>query len=102
MEQLSEQHKRTKMLIGGKGLEALAGARVAVFGIGGVGGSAAEALARAGIGAIDLIDRDMVEPSNINRQTVAFTDTDGQDRADRAGREGAGARDQQYGGREPA
>ena len=82
MEQLSEQHKRTKMLIGGKGLEALAGARVAVFGIGGVGGSAAEALARAGIGAIDLIDRDMVEPSNINRQTVAFTDTVGQLKTD--------------------
>lgn len=65
------------MLLGDEALARLAASRVAVFGLGGVGGAVAEALARAGIGALDLIDKDVVDASNINRQTVAFADTIG-------------------------
>ncbi len=65
------------MLLGDEAMRILAASRVAVFGLGGVGGAAAEALARSGVGALDLIDKDVVEASNINRQTVAFTDTIG-------------------------
>lgn len=68
---------RTQMLIGEAGLEKLRHARVAVFGIGGVGGYAAEALVRAGIGALDLIDNDVVSISNINRQIIALHSTVG-------------------------
>lgn len=60
----------------------LRGARVAVFGIGGVGGYAAEALARSGVGAIDLIDHDKVSLSNLNRQIIATLDTVGQYKVD--------------------
>ncbi len=70
-------YTRTEMLIGGDALEKLKKAHVAVFGIGGVGGHAAEALARAGIGAIDLIDSDRVSASNINRQIIALNSTVG-------------------------
>ena len=66
-----EQFVRTAMLLGSGGLARLAKARVAVFGLGGVGGHAAEALVRSGIGAIDLIDRDRVALSNLNRQLIA-------------------------------
>ncbi len=62
---------RTQMLLGEEGIMRLARARVAVFGIGGVGGYAAEALARSGIGAIDLVDHDTVSISNLNRQLIA-------------------------------
>ena len=62
---------RTKLLIGDEAINKLAGARVAVFGIGGVGGYVCEALARSGVGAMDLIDDDTVAPSNINRQIIA-------------------------------
>lgn len=65
------------MLIGDAGLARLQAARVAVFGLGGVGGHAAEALVRAGIGAIDLIDSDTVSETNINRQLVALHSTVG-------------------------
>ena len=58
-------------------MERLAAARVAVFGIGGVGGHAAEALARSGVGAIDLIDSDTVDLTNLNRQIVALHSTIG-------------------------
>lgn len=68
---------RTELLLGRESMERLAGARVAVFGIGGVGGHAAEALARSGVGAIDLIDSDTVELSNLNRQIVALHSTIG-------------------------
>ena len=68
---MNEQHSRTEMLIGTDGVAKLASARVAVFGVGGVGGYAAEALARAGVGSIDLIDSDVVSLSNINRQIIA-------------------------------
>ncbi|MBQ9131218.1 MAG: tRNA threonylcarbamoyladenosine dehydratase [Clostridia bacterium] len=72
-----EEHIRTAMLLGCEGVEALQRARVAVFGVGGVGGYACEALARAGIGALDLFDMDTVSPSNINRQIVALHSTVG-------------------------
>jgi len=68
---------RTESLLGPLALERLAAARVAVFGLGGVGGHAAEALARSGVGAIDLVDHDTVCESNINRQAVALRSTIG-------------------------
>lgn len=74
---MNEQHSRTEMLIGKEGLERLIESRVAIFGVGGVGGYAAEALARAGVGQIDLIDSDRVSLSNINRQIIATHDTVG-------------------------
>jgi tRNA A37 threonylcarbamoyladenosine dehydratase len=69
---------RTKLLIGDAGLARLAAARVAVFGVGGVGSYAVEALARAGVGRLYLVDNDTVSPSNINRQLHATIDTIGQ------------------------
>ena len=69
--------RRTGMLMGEDALEKLARCRVAVFGIGGVGGFVVEGLARAGVGALDLIDHDVVSESNINRQIVALTSTVG-------------------------
>lgn len=76
------QFTRTAMLLGEAGLKKLKNARVALFGVGGVGGHAAEALVRSGIGALDLIDHDTVEASNINRQLVATTDTIGKYKVD--------------------
>ena len=67
--------ERTRMLLGGEALEILANSRVAVFGLGGVGGCAAEALARSGVGALDLVDSDRIRPSNLNRQIFATRDT---------------------------
>ena len=74
---MDERFSRSALLLGEEAIERLAKCRVAVFGIGGVGGSAAEALARAGIGALDLIDSDTVSRSNINRQIIALEDTVG-------------------------
>lgn len=74
---ISEEHSRTAALLTAEGLRRLSEARVAVFGVGGVGGHLAEALARAGVGQIDLIDRDVVSLSNINRQAVALHSTVG-------------------------
>ena len=68
---MNEQFLRTAMLLGEDAVARLQKARVAVFGIGGVGGYTVEALARAGIGQIDLIDSDTVSRSNINRQILA-------------------------------
>ncbi len=68
---MHEQFLRTEMLLGTEALERLQKARVAVFGIGGVGGYTVEALARSGIGRLDLIDNDSVSLSNINRQILA-------------------------------
>lgn len=68
---------RTQMLLGGTAMERLKNARVAVFGIGGVGGYVAEALARSGIGSIDLIDSDKISESNCNRQIIALSGTIG-------------------------
>lgn len=74
---MENQFERTKMLLGKKAVEKLKKSRVAVFGIGGVGGHIAEALVRAGIGEIDVIDRDVVSVSNINRQIIALNSTVG-------------------------
>ena len=75
---MSEKFSRTVMLIGVEAQNKLKNCRVAVFGAGGVGGYVCEALARAGVGAIDLIDNDTVSVSNINRQIIALTSTVGQ------------------------
>ena len=74
---MQEQLSRTEMLIGSDGLEKLKNSKVAVFGIGGVGGYVVEALARSGVGAFDLIDSDTVALSNLNRQIIATRDTIG-------------------------
>ncbi len=75
---MDESLSRTEGLLGEDAMQRLAAARVAVFGIGGVGGYAVEALARSGLGTLDLIDDDRVAPSNINRQILATTHTVGQ------------------------
>lgn len=69
---------RTKILIGEEALQTLKNKRVAVFGVGGVGGYAVEALARSGVGTLDLIDKDVVDETNINRQIIALQSTIGQ------------------------
>ncbi len=77
---------RTELLLGKEAMEKLASSRVAVFGIGGVGGYTVEALVRSGIGAIDIIDNDIVCPTNINRQIYATTKTIGEYKVDVATR----------------
>ena len=76
------QFSRTELLIGKDGLEKLSNSRVAVFGIGGVGGYVVEALVRSGVGAIDLIDNDKVSLTNINRQIIATHKTIGEYKVD--------------------
>ena len=76
------QFSRTELLLGEEALERLKKARVAVFGVGGVGGYAVEALARSGVGALDLIDNDTVALSNLNRQIIALHSTIGQHKVD--------------------
>ena len=71
------QFSRTALLIGKEGVEKLKNSRVAVFGVGGVGGYVVEALARSGVGALELIDKDTVSASNINRQIIALHSTVG-------------------------
>lgn len=75
-------YSRTELLLGEDGVSRLKQSRVAVFGLGGVGGYAVEALARAGVGALDLIDSDRVCLSNLNRQIIATHETLGQYKAD--------------------
>ncbi len=77
-----EQFIRTKMLLGNEHMGKLQSAHVAIFGIGGVGGYVAEALARSGIGKFDLIDHDKVSVSNINRQIIATHSTIGKYKVD--------------------
>ena len=79
---MTDRFSRTELLIGKAALDRLKAARVAIFGIGGVGGNAAEALARSGVGAIDLIDDDKVCITNINRQIFALTSTVGKYKVD--------------------
>ena len=79
---MKETFVRTAMLLGEEALECLAGKHVAVFGIGGVGGFVVEALARAGVGTLTLVDRDTVSESNLNRQIIALTNTIGRDKVD--------------------
>lgn len=76
------QFSRTQLLFGAEAMEKLANSRVAVFGIGGVGGYTVEALARSGVGAIDLIDDDRVCLTNVNRQIVATRKTVGKHKVD--------------------
>lgn len=78
------QFSRTELLIGKEGIDQLKAARVAVFGIGGVGGNVVEALARSGVGALDIIDNDKVCESNINRQIIATHKTIGEYKVDAA------------------
>lgn len=79
---IREQFSRTEMLLGEEAMQRLAGCRVAVFGVGGVGGYAVEALVRSGIGAIDIVDHDTVSLSNLNRQIIATRDTVGEYKVD--------------------
>lgn len=76
------QFSRTQLLYGAEAMQKLAGSRVAVFGIGGVGGYVVEALARSGVGALDLIDDDKVCLTNINRQIIATRKTVGKYKVD--------------------
>ena len=72
---MEDMFSRTRMLLGDAAMDRLKAARVAVFGIGGVGGHAVEALARSGVGALDFVDSDRVALSNLNRQIIATRDT---------------------------
>ena len=77
-----DQFSRTQLVFGKEAMDKLKGARVAVFGIGGVGGYTVEALARSGVGAIDIIDDDKVCLTNINRQIIATRKTVGKYKVD--------------------
>ena len=79
---MSERFSRTELLIGKENVERLGRARVAVFGVGGVGGYAVEALVRSGVGTLDLIDADVVSLSNVNRQIIATEKTVGRAKVD--------------------
>lgn len=81
---MSEQFLRTEMLLGSAAIAKLQNARVAVFGLGGVGGYAVEALARSGVGSLDLIDSDRISVSNLNRQILATHSTIGMLKVDAA------------------
>jgi len=74
---MDDRFVRTALIFGEEGMQRLRNARVAVFGVGGVGGHCVQALARAGIGSIDVFDDDVVSETNINRQAVAMTSTIG-------------------------
>ena len=78
------QFSRTQLIYGEEGMERLFRARVAVFGIGGVGGYTVEALARSGVGTLDLIDDDRVCLTNVNRQILATRETVGKCKVDAA------------------
>ena len=77
-----DRFSRTELLLGPRAMQRLKNARVAVFGIGGVGGFTVEALARSGVGALDLIDHDTVSLTNLNRQIIATEETIGRYKVD--------------------
>lgn len=79
---MENQFSRTEMLLGSEAMQRLANSRVAVFGVGGVGGYTVEALVRSGVGAIDVIDNDDVSLTNINRQIIATHKTVGRAKVD--------------------
>ena len=79
---MQNQFSRTQLLLGRAAMKKLSGCRVAVFGVGGVGGYAVEALVRSGIGAIDIIDDDKICLTNLNRQILATRRTIGRDKVD--------------------
>ena len=87
---MQDQYARTRLMLGQEGMEKLRNAKVAIFGLGGVGGYAAEALARAGVGQLDLIDHDTVSLTNLNRQILATHDTLGEYMVDVAAKRIAG------------
>lgn len=76
--------QRTESMIGKTAMEKLAASRVAIFGLGGVGGYVAEGLVRSGVGALDLIDHDKIDVTNLNRQIIATTENIGEYKADEA------------------
>ncbi len=79
---MSDQFSRTKLLLGNNAMEKLKSSRVAVFGVGGVGGYVCEALVRSGVGHFDLIDNDKVSLTNLNRQIIATHKTIGRDKVE--------------------
>ena len=79
---MEHQFLRAEMLFGAEGMERLQGSHVAVFGLGGVGSYAVEALVRSGVGELTLVDEDIVAPTNLNRQLEALHSTLGQSKAD--------------------
>lgn len=79
---MTDQFSRTELIFGEEAMKKLANARVAVFGVGGVGGFAVEALARSGVGALDIIDNDTVALTNLNRQIIALHSTLGEYKVD--------------------
>ena len=81
---MTERFSRTELLLGADAMEKLAHSRVAVFGVGGVGGYTVEALARSGVGTLDIIDSDTVCLSNLNRQIIATSGTVGMYKVDAA------------------
>ena len=81
-----DPYSRTRLLLGEDAMQKLRAARVAVFGLGGVGGYVVEALARSGVGHLELIDHDTISLTNINRQILATRETVGMDKAEAAAR----------------
>ena len=81
---MTDRFSRTEMLLGSDAMDKLRNARVAVFGLGGVGGYIVEALARSGVGALDIIDNDTVSITNLNRQIVAVEGTVGMPKTEAA------------------
>ena len=79
---MKDQFQRTELLLGEEAMKKLKNSRVAVFGIGGVGGYVVEALVRSGIGAIDIVDSDAVDITNLNRQIIATRSTVGRPKVD--------------------
>lgn len=77
-----DQFSRSRLLYGEKGIETLLNSRIAVFGLGGVGGHIAESLVRTGVGTIDIVDHDTVDITNVNRQIIATHDTIGMNKVD--------------------
>ena len=81
---MKEAFQRTELMLGGEAMQKLASARVAVFGVGGVGGYVVEGLVRSGVGAIDIIDHDKIDISNVNRQIIATCENVGKYKVDEA------------------
>lgn len=79
---MQNEFSRAELLLGQEAMQRLSNSRVAVFGVGGVGGHAVEALARCGVGTLDLIDNDTVSITNINRQIIALHSTVGRLKVD--------------------
>ena len=83
---MTDQFSRSRLIYGDAGVESLQNARVAVFGLGGVGGQVCEALVRTGLGSIDIIDHDVVDLTNLNRQIIATQNTVGMRKIDAIGK----------------